>query len=460
MRKILTLTVIISAVILSAVPVLAQEGGGEGANAHLRVAHLSVNAGAVDVYVNGEVTLENVDFGDVSDWLLVPPSTYTVSVAPAGTSIEEAVLGPLDVTLEENGWYTVTAVGLVDSDLTPLTAQIIEEDYSELALGQTRVTIFHAIPNAPPVSVVAGDNVLVAGLAYPGTQGDNDGATTLDLEAGTYDLEVRLTDEPDTVVLDLPGTELGSERNIFIAAAGLAEEPEPVFVSTNPAEVDAAMMAEDENMAGGDAHLRVAHLAEDAPAVDVYISGELSGFTGVEYPALSGWTTVPAGTYSVAVAPAGTSIEEAVIGPVDVTLEGGEWYTVAAVGLLDDGSLTAQVLEEDYSEIPTGQTRFTVFHASPGAPPVDVLVDGEPFVQTLAFPGTQGDNDGAATFTVLEGTYDIEITANEDPDTVLLSAEDFNMEAGSHYFIAAINTVDDLDLFVQTLSAEEIANAR
>lgn len=455
MRRLLTLIGIFSLLILSAVPIMAQDSG----DAHLRVAHLSTNAGAVDVYVNGDAALENVDFGVVSDWMLVPPGTYSIAVAPAGTSIDDAVLGPLDVTAEANSWYTIAAIGLVDSEFTPLTAQVIEEDYSDIALGQTRVTIFHAIPNAAPVSVVAGDNVLVAGLAFPGTQGDNDGATTLDFDAGTYDIEVRLTDTPDTVVLDLPGTELNAERNIFIAAAGLAEDPTLVFVSTNPAEVDAEMMAGDET-AGGDVHLRVAHFSEDAPAVDVYINGALSDFAGVEFPAISSWTTVPAGTYSVAVAPAGTSIEEAVIGPVDVTLSGGEWYTVAAVGLVGDGSLTAQVLEEDYSDIPAGQTRFTVFHASPGAPPVDVLVNGEPFVQTLAFPGTQGNNDGAETFTVLAGAYDIAVTANEDPDTVLLSAEGFNMEAGSYYFIAAVNTVDDLDLFVQTLSAEEIANAR
>ncbi|MEM6527744.1 MAG: DUF4397 domain-containing protein [Chloroflexota bacterium] len=453
MRKLTIALLALVLLIAGAYPVMAQEG-----DAHLRVAHLSFDAGEVDVYIDGEAALTGVPFGVISDWMLVPPATYSVAVAPAGTTIDDAVIGPVDLALEADGWFTVAAIGLAGDET--LTAQVIEEDYSEITLGETRVTVFHAIPNAEPVSLIADEeNVLIAGLAYPGSQEGSDGLATLDgLLAGTYDLQVVLTDSPEAVVFDLPETALTERRNIFIAAAGVATEPELVFVSTNPADVGGDMMAEDDMM-GDDAHIRVAHLSEDAPAVDVYIDGEVSGFAGVEYTALSSFVTVPAGTYSIAVAPAGTSIDDAVIGPLDVTVDGGEWYTVAAIGLVSDETLTAQVLVEDFSEIPTGQARFTVFHASPGAPPVDVLVNEEPFVQTLAFPGTFGDNDGASTFTVLAGAYDLAVTANEDPETVFLSADGFNLEPGSSYFIAAINTVDDLDLFISTLSAAEISDA-
>lgn len=450
MRKLNLALIALFLLVVGAVPALAQTD-----DAHLRVAHLSVDAGEVDVYIDGEVTLSGVAFGTVSNWMLVPAGTYSIAVSPAGTSVDEAVIGPVDVTAAPDSWYTVAAIGTATSDVAELTAQVIEEDYSPIELGQTRVTVFHAIPNANPVSLVAGeDNVLVAGLAYPA--GDNDGLTTLNLDAGTYDLQVRLTEDPEAVVFDLPGTDLGASRNIFIAAAGLAEDPELVFISTDPDEVDGAAMEGEDEMAGGDANLRVAHLSTDAGEVDVYVNGELSEFTGVTYPALSDWVTVPAGTYEVAVAPAGTSIEDAVIGPVDVSVSGGEWYTVAAIGYVEDETLTAQVIVEDYSEIPPGQARFTVFHASAGAQPVDVLVNGEPFVQTLAFPGTQGDNDGTVSFTVLGGEYDIEVTANNDPETVLLSAENFNMQPGSHYFIAAINRPQNIALYIQTLSADEL----
>jgi len=456
MQKTILAILTIALLIMGALPAMAQDTG----DAHLRVTHLSFDAGNVDVYVNGEATLTDVPFGTISDWMVVPAGTYSVAVAPTGTSVDDAVIGPLDLALDATGWYTVAAIGLAGDET--LTAQVIEEDFSDITLGETRVTIFHAIPNAEPVSVIADEeNVLVAGLAYPGMQGDNDGTVTIDgILGGVYDLQVVLTDTPDTVLFDLPGTELTERRNIFIAAAGLVDEPQLVMASTNPAEMGMMDDMSEEGMTGTDAHIRVAHLSEDAPAVDVYINGSVSEFTNVEYPALSSFVTVPAGTHSVAVAPAGTSLEEAVIGPVDITVEGGTWYTVAAIGLVGNDSLAAQVLVDDFSEIPTGQARFTVLHASPAAPPIDFLVNGEPFVQTLAYPGTLDNNDGAATFTVLAGTYDLAITANEDPDTVLMAAEGFNFEPGSNYFIAAINTVDDLDVFTSTMSAQEISAAK
>ncbi len=451
MRKLFILFALLAIAMVGVLPAAAQDG-----DARLRVAHLSVDAGDVDVYADGDAILTDFEFGTVSDWLALPAGTYSVAVAPAGTSVDEAVIGPLDVTLESDSWYTVAAIGLAGDET--LTAQVIEEDYSDITLGETRLTVFHAIPNAQPVTVTADDNVLTAGLAYPGA--DNDGVAIIDnVLADTYDLQVYLTDAPDTVLFDLPDTELVQNRNYFIAATGLESAPELVLASTNPMDVGSVDMTEStEAPMDGDAQLRVGHLAPDAPAVDIYINGEVSEFTGVEYPAVSSWTTVPAGTYSVAVAPAGTSLDDAVIGPVDVTLESDSWYTVAAIGLLADETLTAQVLEEDFSEIPTGETRFTVFHAVPGAPAVDVYVDGEPFVQTLAFPGTQGDNDGASTFTVLEGDYDIQVTPAGDPDTVLIDVPGFSMESGNSYLIAAINPLDSIDAFVSTTLEADIAS--
>ncbi|MBZ0295187.1 MAG: DUF4397 domain-containing protein, partial [Anaerolineae bacterium] len=48
------------------------------------------------------------------------------------------------------------------------------------------------------------------------------------------------------------------------------------------------------------AHIRVAHFSPDTPAVDVYLDGELSDVQQLEFPSVTGWIDVPAGTYSVA----------------------------------------------------------------------------------------------------------------------------------------------------------------
>ena len=84
-------------------------------------------------------------------------------------------------------------------------------------------------------------------------------------------------------------------------------------------------------------------------------SSTASGFQNLEFPTVTDWIELPAGTYSLAVAPAGAGIEAAAIGPADFDLPAGAYITVAAVGSLQNGTLKPQVLVEDYSEIAAGE---------------------------------------------------------------------------------------------------------
>ena len=60
--------------------------------------------------------------------------------------------------------------------------------------------------------------------------------------------------------------------------------------------------------------------------------------------------------------------------PVDLTA--GYAYTVAAVGLVADGSLTAEVYQDDLRAPSAGNAKVRVVHASPDAGPVDVVPRG------------------------------------------------------------------------------------
>lgn len=453
-KKLMVTLVMATVFCLAGVTASAQQND-DTANAQLRLAHTSLDAGPVDIYLDDVAVLTEFEFGTVSDWLTLPAGTYSTAVVPTEGALEDAVLGPLDLELAGDTWSTVAVIGLVNDE--SLNVQVIEEDYDDVTVGETRLTMFHVIPDSPPVTIVADDNVLTAGLAFPGTQGENDGVAVVDgVLAGSYDMQVYLTDTPDRILFDLPETELIQGRNYFIAAAGTLDSPELVLVSTTPSNVEPIPIM-DEPPTSDVARLRVAHLSEDAPAVDVYIDGEISDFAGIAYPAASEWVAVPAGTYAVAVAPTETSIEEAVIGPVDLELQAGEWYTVAALGSVADESLSAQVLVEDYSDLPEDEARFTLVHAVPDAPPVDVYFNGDPLAESLEFGVMQGDDDGTVSFTVASGNYDIQVTPADDAQTVLLDIPGLSMNAGDHHLIAVVNSLDNLDAFVAVTDAERIA---
>ena len=189
------------------------------------------------------------------------------------------------------------------------------------------------------------------------------------------------------------------------------------------------------------AHIRVAHFSPDTPAVDVYLDGELSDVQQLEFPSVTGWIDVPAGTYSVAVAPAGTSVDDAAIGPADLTFDADSWTTIAAVGSLEDGTLAPALFTENYSNIPAGSARVGLFHAIAGAPAVDVLVDGSAVVTQLAYPNTQAGNDGFFEVEVPAGTYDVQVVSSDGGD-VLIDLPETTFDLNQSYLVAAVAGAD------------------
>lgn len=124
-----------------------------------------------------------------------------------------------------------------------------------------------------------------------------------------------------------------------------------------------------------DAELRVVHASPDAPAVDVFVDGS-AVLEDVPFEAVSDYLSVPAGSYDVAVAPAGAGVESAVI-DTTLTVEEGTEYTVAATNRLADIEPTVFV---DENEPSNGQSRLRVAHLSPNAPNVDIVQTDGPGV--------------------------------------------------------------------------------
>jgi LPXTG-motif cell wall-anchored protein len=182
----------------------------------------------------------------------------------------------------------------------------------------------------------------------------------------------------------------------------------------------------------GEAQVRVAHLAPDAPNVDVYVNGE-PVLTDVAYTTISGYLPLPAGAQQVTVYAAGDTSSPVIDVPVEVAAGGA--YTIAAVGLVADSSLTAQVYEDDLRAPPAGTAKVRVVHASPDAGPVDVVPrGGDPLVEGLAFP------DATPYAEVPAGTYTLDVNPAGTGDAVL-TVPDAAFADGGVYSAFAVGTV-------------------
>ncbi|WP_052890436.1 DUF4397 domain-containing protein [Thermogemmatispora carboxidivorans] len=76
--------------------------------AKVRVYHLSPNAGPVDIATGGKTVISGLTYKNASDYLSVPPGSYTFNV----TATQANATVPVSATLQSGMVYSVFAVGL------------------------------------------------------------------------------------------------------------------------------------------------------------------------------------------------------------------------------------------------------------------------------------------------------------------------------------------------------------
>ncbi len=161
----------------------------------LRVAHLSPDAPNVDVYVDDELTLEDVPFGAVSDYLELEPAAYAIRITAAGD--EETVVFDEEVELAA-GAFTAAAIGeLAENASQAFAVQVYEDDLSDPG-ENARIRAVHASPDAPNVDIAAGGDVLLEDVAF----GE---AGAVEVPGGEYTLGIRETGAEEAVA-EFPAT--------------------------------------------------------------------------------------------------------------------------------------------------------------------------------------------------------------------------------------------------------------
>lgn len=161
---------------------------------------------------------------------------------------------------------------------------------------------------------------------------------------------------------------------------------------------------------GETAMVRMAHLSPDTPKGDIYLDGEpVEALRGVPFGAVSPYLPLPEGAKKVEIYASGETprTSEPALA-VDVALEGGGWYTLAAVGLLKDRTLAAKLYEDDASPPPRGEAKLRVVHAVPDVGAATVSAKGVEEVEDPLFmlPDFANASDYAE---VPAGTYTLEL---------------------------------------------------
>jgi hypothetical protein len=184
----------------------------------LRLAHLSPNTPAVDVYLysfhnpNAMIVLHHVAYGTVSGYETVPSGEYTVAMRGAGAAPSSPPVLSTTVDVHTGDAYTVAGMGPANG----LQLQIFR-DRLTTPRGKALVRIIQASLVQHRVTITAGRKVLVRNLQFAkvtsylavpaGTWNvkaagvSQHTSTSIDLAAGTIHTIVVL-DDPGRLILD------------------------------------------------------------------------------------------------------------------------------------------------------------------------------------------------------------------------------------------------------------------
>ncbi len=166
----------------------------------------------VDVYVNGEKTLDNFQPGKVAGPLSLEEGDYDIALTKPGEPIADAILKVDNAAVP--GGADITLAAHLDAAGTPKITPFVN-DVSKLDAGQARLIVRHAAA-APAVDVRAAEEPVFQDLTNPKE-------AKADLPAGTVAADVVLAGT-DTVVLGPTDLNLKEGTATIVYAIGSAEE--------------------------------------------------------------------------------------------------------------------------------------------------------------------------------------------------------------------------------------------
>ena len=169
----------------------------------IRLAHLSPNTPAVDVYLysfgnsNAKIVLHHVSYGTVSPYEPVGAGEYSVAMRAAGAAASSPAVLSTSVIIGAGQAYTVAGMGPESG----LRLAVLHDDLTTPS-GQSLVRVIAASLQQKSVSVAVGADAVVTKLTFGSAstyQPVSAGSATVHVTGGTESANVKVSLTADTV---------------------------------------------------------------------------------------------------------------------------------------------------------------------------------------------------------------------------------------------------------------------
>lgn len=310
-----------------------------------------------------------------------------------------------------------------------------------------KLQVLHASPDAPAVNVLVNGTQQLGGVDY------KQGSAALQLDVGSYDIQVDgITPGGTATVIGPVNLTFDADTLYSIVAVNDVANIEPVLLE----QPDTAVPA-------GSARVRLLHAAPMAPQVDVFATAPGADLTA-EAPIGSfsfkedlGPIEVPSGDYQLRVTLPGNP-NTVVFDSGTVTLNDGDDFLISAVENTTTGAapislvvLTGSGSADIYDVNAPADLR--VVHASADAPSVDIVVNdnfAQPLVSGLSYP------DATGFVSVPPDTYNVKVTPEGNPGVVVIDA-DLTLDVAEKYTVIALGALADISALVENGDPRPVA---
>lgn len=372
-------------------------------NARVQVIHNCADAIAdsVDVYVNGNLALDNFAFRTATPFINLPAGVpLNIGVAPKNSSAVTDTIYNLAATLTANGTYVVVASGIVSptgySPAQPFDLKVYAMGQEAAANNvNTDVLVMHGSTDAPVVDVRSGGNTLVDNIGFGQFSSGY-------LQLPTADYTIRITNSTGSTTVQTyaaPLQSLGLQgAALVVVASGFlnpaANSNGPAFglyvaLPTGGALIPLPTAAPEKL-----ARLQIIHNSADAVAdsVDVYVNTVLL-LDNFAFRTATPFIDIPSGVaLNIAVAPKNSTSAQNAVYTVTATLDSAKKYIAVANGIVSaTGYSPAQAFGLNIYDMAreeaanSANTDVLVIHGSTDAPTVDVRAGATVLVDDISY---------------------------------------------------------------------------
>lgn len=383
--------------------------------------------------------MKGVDYGMGSGYMKLREGMNSIQVDVQLPSDETATVIPkTELDLDSDLNYNVFVIGDADGSPNPVEPLVVTRSADSMAdANSLDVQVVHVASGVPAVDLYVtepGADLVSAtpliNLAYKAS------TEVLNIPAGEH--QVRLT-VGDSVAFDSGTISLAANSNLTIAAIGTGDSN-----STSPVKLlvlDGSGSSIIEDM-GSQAEVRVGHLVDGAPIVDVNVNGAAFGpLADLAFKEIRGYLGLDAGAYDFDVYVDGTTINP-IIDVDGLMVVGGMDYSVYAVGVVSPVIDIEPLVVEDMRRAVATSATLNVTHAA--ANPVAEMVD----IYLTTSVGIEGSDPTITNFAYKErakglyvaaGTYYVTVTVAGNPDAVAIDSLPVDLMNGVVYQVVAID---------------------